>query len=294
MPQSTSSNLAVAKGGTVIHQVATIALSGSGVTLTADPNNPHNADVTIVSGGSPTLAAHSLFGNPGTASGVGTNVAIGSNLTLTPGGTLNASAGGGGGPTAAGLGIDPTQFVAGTVANTGTMVLPDVTNAAGYGVTLKGSHVLNSGTGGINNTSLYFNGGSQTLTSSGFGAAGGVTLQAGALFDNAGSYMGGAYGTAGGGYIDSSGNKGGGDWHINAGASYGTSTATSQGGIVSIKSGYGKSIAGVISLIPGVNAAGTFAGVQLLHLPKSDPHTLSNTFLTSVSAVGYVFVQSQG
>lgn len=49
------------------------------------------------SSGAPLVGAHSLFGNAGTVAATGTDVAIGTFLSLTAGGTLNATGGGGGG-----------------------------------------------------------------------------------------------------------------------------------------------------------------------------------------------------
>lgn len=47
---------------------------------------------TETAGGTPFVAAHSLFGNAGTVLAEGGNIAIGANLSLTSGGTLNATA----------------------------------------------------------------------------------------------------------------------------------------------------------------------------------------------------------
>jgi hypothetical protein len=75
-----------ATGGTLVG-VATIA-AGSNIAIT----NPTGPTATVAVG---TIAATSLFGNAGTVAGNLAAIAVGANLTLTAGGTLNATAGSG-------------------------------------------------------------------------------------------------------------------------------------------------------------------------------------------------------
>lgn len=90
---SLGKSVVVTDGATTITNAATINFTAGG---TVSSGGAGVADVAISGGGAPTIAAHSLFGNPGTAAAAGTNVSVGTGLTLTAGGSLEAAGGGGG------------------------------------------------------------------------------------------------------------------------------------------------------------------------------------------------------
>lgn len=99
------------------------------------------------------VAAHSLIGNPGTASAPpSTAIAIGANLTLSAGGTLSASSPGTGTVTSI---VAGTGLSGGTITTSGTLAVTAATTAALGGVIVgSGLHVSGGGTISLSGLSI--------------------------------------------------------------------------------------------------------------------------------------------
>lgn len=255
MPQSPLSDLVITNAGTIIRQVDTVQFTGDGVTITPGTPNPRVAVVNIPGGGggSPTLAAGALLGNPGTIAAPGTSVVVGTGLTMTNDGSLEATGGGGGGNYAAGLGLafdTITSPGTTTINNTGTMVQLNSTGTTALGVTLKAGGISNPGTAGyIQAPGVEIAGADIILTDPGGGAYGGEFLVSLGTITNGTVHANSAYFSGTGSYVIGTSQASGASFLAGGGDAHGAST--NRGGGVQLVGGKGENFGGYTQLDGG-------------------------------------------
>lgn len=318
MPQEPISSLSVSLGGTMIHNVTSITLTGSGVTLV---QKGQTAAITISGGGGsgqtaglgidPTALAAGTIGLTGTIQQpAGTGSAKGTGIFLQSG--LPGPSGSGSGDVI--LGAAPitssgtiSTAIGGYAANKGgyvTLTDPAGVGIGGYAVNLGGSVYSGTvtGTGGYS----YAGGGEIEVDV----ATGGLQLHRG------GNAVGGATNTGGammvnGGQANGVGadNIGGAVYGTGGAAGTGTPGTLNTGGDATWEGGFGVDLGGVARVQGGgAGGAGTGGALQLgggngsvkggiVLNPQPgtiDPLTLGELFEVSISAVGFVLAVSQG
>lgn len=255
--------LGVASGGTGVTTSTgsgSVVLSSSPTLTTPALGTPSTVTLTNATGlplgGIVNIGTNTLLGNPGTAAAAPSAVTVGSGLTLTAGGTLAATAGGGGTVTsvAASGGITGLSFTGSPVTTAGTLTLGG-TLAVGSGG-LGGGTTPTAGQIPIGNGTIYVPG---TLT-----AGTNITITNGTTI----SAAGGGSGTV------NSGTAGQLTWYAVTG------TAVSGNANATISSG---------ALTLGV--AGTAAGSVLLSGATSGTFTLS---ASAAAGTGYGFGYAGG